>query len=388
MMSDLALSDAVYGLGAGIFFVGYLAFEIPSNLILLRVGARRWIARIMVTWGLLSAGMMFVHSATSFYVMRFLLGVAEAGFIPAILLYLTYWFPASRRSKVTALFLTGIPMSGVIGGPLSGWMLTHFSGWHGLAGWQWLFVLQGLPTVLIGLVAWFYLDDKVSDANWLNSAEKRLIQRNLDEEKAGHTLHSVRDGLMSPKILLMSLIYFCFTMGLYGVSFWLPSLIKNSGVTDNLHIGLLSAVPYAAATLAMILVSRHSDATGERRWHLAVPGAIGAAGLCLSVVFAHNTAIAMMALTLGTMGVMTTISQFWTIPPAVLGGAAAAAGIAMANSVGSISGVISPYLIGWLQTNTGSTGSGVVGLAVCMIMGCILTFRLSSRLVNTGKARG
>lgn len=387
MMSDLGLSDAVYGFGAGIFFVGYLVFEIPSNLILLRVGARRWIARIMVTWGLLSTSMMFVSSEMSFYVLRFLLGVAEAGFIPAILLYLTYWFPASRRSKVTALFLTGIPMAGVIGGPLSGWMLTSFADHHGLAGWQWLFLLQGLPTVVIGIIAWFYLDDNVSDAKWLSPAEKNLIQRNLEADRAGHALHSIRDGLTNPKILLLSLIYFCFTMGLYGVSFWLPSLIKNSGVTDNFDVGLLAAIPYAVAAVTMVLVSLHSDSTGERRWHLAVPGMVGAAGLCLSVIYAHNTWLAMIALTIGTMGVMTTISQFWTIPPAILGGAAAATGIALANSVGSISGVISPYVIGWLQTNTGSTGSGVYGLAFSMVIGCILTFRLSAKLVNNHKVR-
>ncbi|MER1939224.1 MFS transporter [Castellaniella sp. FW104-16D08] len=383
MLSDLGLSEAAYGFGAGIFFVGYLLFEVPSNLVLLKVGARRWIARIMVTWGLVSAGMMFVTSETSFYVMRFLLGVAEAGFIPAILLYLTYWFPASRRSKVTALFLTGIPMAGVIGGPLSGWMLDHFADHHSLAGWQWLFLLQGLPTVLIGIVAWFYLDDKVEHAKWLSPAEKQLIERNLDHDRSGHALHSIREGLTSPKILLMSLIYFCFTMGLYGVSFWLPSLIKNSGVTSDFHIGLLAAIPYAAATLAMVAVSHHSDTTGERRWHLALPGAIGALGLCLSVIYANNTWFAMIALTVGTMGVMTTISQFWTIPPAILGGAAAAAGIALANSVGSVSGVISPYLIGWLQTNTGSTGAGVYGLAASMIIGCFLTFRLSAKQVNS-----
>ena len=385
MMQDLGLSDAVYGLGAGIFFVGYLLFEVPSNLILLRVGARRWIARIMVTWGLISAAMLFVTSPTSFYIMRFLLGVAEAGFIPAILLYLTYWFPASRRSKVTALFLTGIPMSGVIGGPLSGWIMSAMHGSHGMAGWQWLFLLEGLPTVLVGVMAYFYLDDKVADAKWLSSDQRAMIETNLAAESKEHALHSVRDGLTNPRILLLSLIYFFFTMGLYGVSFWLPTIVKASGISDPLDIGLLSAIPYAAATAAMILVGQSSDARGERRWHLALPGAIGALGLCVSVAYANNTAVAMLALTIGTMGIMTTISQFWTLPPAILGGAAAAAGIALANSVGSISGVISPYLIGWVQTNTGTTGNGVLVLAGSLVIGGLLVFTVPARLVNIGR---
>ncbi|BDB27953.1 permease [Cupriavidus sp. TA19] len=384
MMQDLGLSDAIYGLGAGIFFVGYLLFEVPSNLILLRVGARRWIARIMVTWGIISAAMMFVKSPTSFYIMRFLLGVAEAGFIPAILLYLTYWFPASRRSKVTALFLTGIPMSGVIGGPLSGWIMSAMHGSHGWAGWQWLFLLEGIPTVLVGVIAYFYLDDKVADAKWLTAQQRAMIETNLAAESRGHALHSVRDGLTNPRILLLSVIYFFFTMGLYGVSFWLPTIVKASGVSDPLDIGLLSAIPYAAATVSMILVGQRSDARGERRWHLAVPGVVGALGLCLSVAYAGNTALAMLALTIGTMGIMTTISQFWTLPPAILGGAAAAAGIALANSVGSISGVISPYLIGWVQSNTGTTGNGVLVLAASLVIGGMLVFTVPARLVNSG----
>jgi MFS family permease len=388
MLKDLGFSDAVYGAGAGVFFVGYLLFEVPSNLILLRVGARRWIARIMITWGLISAAMMFVTTPASFYIMRFMLGVAEAGFIPAILLYLTYWFPASRRSKVTALFMTGIPMSGVIGGPLSGWIMNHMNGAHGIAGWQWLFLLEGIPTAILGFVAFFFLNDKVADAKWLSESQKALLEANLKEEASAHALHSVKDGLMHPKVLLLSVIYFFFTMGLYGVSFWLPTLVKASGVADPLDIGLLSAIPYAAAAVSMLLVSQSSDARGERRWHLALPGLVGAAGLCLSVAYAHSTPIAMIALTIGTMGVMTTISQFWVLPPAILGGAAAAAGLALANSVGSISGVVSPYVIGLIQTGTGSTGNGVLGLAVSLVIGSALVFTVPAALVNSRRRQG
>lgn len=385
MLQDLGMSDAVYGLGAGIFFVGYLMFEVPSNLLLLKVGARRWIARIMVTWGIISALMMFVSTPTQFYVVRFLLGVAEAGFFPAILLYLTYWFPAGRRSKMTALFMTGIPMSGVIGGPLSGWIMHSLGGAHGIAGWQWLFLLEGLPTVIVGIVAYFYLDDRVSDAKWLTSEEKQVIEADLQTEVSDHKLHSLRDGLASPRVLLLSAIYFFFTMGLYGVSFWLPSLVKASGVTGTLNIGLLSAVPYAAAAITMVLVGRSSDRHGERRWHLAIPGVVGALALCASVIYAHDTVIAMIALTVGTMGVITTISQFWTVPPSLLQGTAAAGGIALANSVGSISGVVSPYVIGFLQTSTGSTGSAVVGIAVSMVIGSLLTLTLRRAHVNVAK---
>lgn len=382
MLSDLGLSDAAYGLGAGIFFVGYLMFEVPSNLILLKVGARRWIARIMVTWGLISAAMMFVSGPSSFYVLRFFLGVAEAGFIPAILLYLTYWFPNKRRSKVTALFLTGIPMSGVLGGPISGWIMNHFNGFHGIAGWQWLFVLEGLPTVLIGVVAFYFLDDKVADAKWLSAEEKALIQSDLAAESHGQQLHSIRDGLTNPKVILLSCIYFFFTMGLYGVSFWLPSLVKASGVSNPLDIGLLSSIPYAAAVVAMILVSRNSDSTGERRWHLSIPGVIGASALCASVLYAKDTTLAIAALTVGTMGVMVTISQFWVLPPTILSGGAAAAGIAMVNSIGSISGVVSPYVIGWVQTNSGTAGAGVFGLAASMVIGSLLVFTVPAKQVN------
>ena len=382
MMSDLNLSEAVYGLGAGMFFVGYLLFEVPSNLIMQKVGARLWIARIMVTWGIISGAMMFVTTPTSFYIMRFFLGVAEAGFIPAILLYLTYWFPASRRGKVTALFMTGIPMSGVIGGPLSGWILHAMSGSHGLAGWQWLFFLEGIPTVILGVMAFFYLDDKIADAKWLSPAQRTMLEKNLAADQHGKTLHSLRDGFTNPKVWLLSFIYLFFTMGLYGVSFWLPTIVKASGVSDPLNIGLLTAIPYAAATVAMIVVGRSSDMRGERRWHLAIAGFVGAVGLVFSVMYAQNTTIAMVALTFATMGIMTTISQFWVLPPTILTGAAAATGIALANSIGSVSGLISPYLLGWVKTVTDSTNNGVLVLAASLVIGGLLVFTVPAKLVN------
>lgn len=381
MMSDLGFSEAVYGLGAGVFFVGYLAFEVPSNLIMLKVGARVWIARIMITWGIISGSMMFVTTPTSFYVLRFLLGVAEAGFIPAILLYLTYWFPASKCGKVTALFMTGIPMSGVLGGPLSGFIMARMDNVMGYASWQWLFVLEALPTVLLGFIAFFFLNDKISDAKWLTARQKSILEHELSKDQHGKK-HSLRDGFTNPRVWLLSFIYLFFTMGLYGVSFWLPSIVKASGVEDALDIGLLTMIPYAFATAAMIMTGRSSDARGERRWHLALAGIAGAVGLAWSVAYADNTPVAMLALTLATMGIMTTISQFWTLPPSILSGAAAAAGIAIANSVGSVSGLIAPYLLGIVKTVTDSTNSGVLVLAVCLVVGSLLVFTVPARLVN------
>ncbi|MEN3275971.1 MAG: hypothetical protein V7631_1761 [Massilia sp.] len=381
MMSDLGFSEAVYGLGAGVFFVGYLLFEVPSNLIMLKVGARVWIARIMITWGIISGSMMFVTTPTSFYILRFLLGVAEAGFIPAILLYLTYWFPASRCGKVTALFLTGIPMSGVIGGPLSGFIMATMDDVQGLASWQWLFVLEAIPTVVLGFIACFFLNDKISDAKWLTERQKSILEHELSKDQHGKH-HAMRDGFTTPRVWLLSVIYLFFTMGLYGVSFWLPSIVKASGVENALDIGLLTTIPYAFATLAMILTGRSSDARGERRWHLALAGIAGAVGLAWSVAYADNTPVAMLALTLATMGIMTTISQFWTLPPAILSGAAAAAGIAIANSVGSVSGLVAPYLLGVVKTTTNSTDSGVLVLAVCLVVGSLLVFTVPAKLVN------
>ncbi len=382
MLNDLQFSETVYGLGAGIFFVGYVIFEIPSNLVMIRVGARVWIARIMVTWGILSGATMFVTTPMEFYVVRFLLGVAEAGFIPAILYYLTIWYPSDRRGKVTALFLAGIPLAGMLGGPLSGWIMVAFDGTHGLAGWQWMFLLEAVPTVIAGVVAFFYLDSSVEKAKWLADDEKRLIARDLREEASGKALHSVRQGLTDPKVWLLSFIYFFFTMGLYGVSFWLPSIIRASGVQDPLTVGLLTAIPYTAALITMYLVGRSSDARRERRWHLAVPAVVGAIGLTMSAVYDTHTVFAMIALTVATAGIITCIPQFYTLPPAILAGAAAAMGIALANSVGSLAGFVSPYLLGWIKDLTGSTNGGVITLAATLVIGAALVFTVPARLVN------
>ncbi|APR35353.1 MFS transporter [Paraburkholderia sp. SOS3] len=382
MQADLNLSDAVYGFGAGIFFLGYFVFEIPSNIILHRVGARVWIARIMVSWGIISALTMFVTTPTMFYVMRFLLGLAEAGFFPGIILYLTYWYPAHRRGRMTTWFMTAIALSGVVGGPLSGFILKACDGLNGWHGWQWLFLLEGLPSIVVGIVVFVMLDDRIGKAQWLSAEERQLLERNIAAEDATKEDPSIGTVLASPRVWLMSLIYFSFVIGLYGVSFWLPTIIKATGVTDPFAIGLLSAIPFAAAVVAMVLVSRSADRTRERRWHVAIPAFAGALGLVLSILWAQNTLLAMISLTLATMGILTTLPLFWSLPTAFLAGTGAAAGIAMINSIGNLAGFLGPYAVGWLKEATASNATGMYLLAAFMLLGGLLAVGVPKRLVN------
>jgi len=383
MSTDLNFSETVYGLGAGMFFIGYFFFEVPSNLVLYRVGARKWIARIMITWGIISALMMFVTTPTSFYVMRFLLGVAEAGFTPGVLLYLTYWFPAHRRGRAITLFMAGIPISGIIGSPLSGWILQTFNGVHGWAGWQWLFLLEGAPTVLVGLLVWKFLDNSIEEAKWLDPEEKKILQDNIREDVGVKTSHSFKKALGDIRVWILALIYFCVLMGLYGVSFWLPTLIKATGVDKPLDIGLLSAIPYIVSIIAMNLINRSSDKHTERRWHFAIPAVLGGVGLILSAVFAQNPMYSIIALTVGCAGIMTITPLFWTFPTAFLGGTAAAGGIALINSLGNLSGFVSSYLIGFLRDLTHSTNIGMYMLGGFLFLCAILVMTaIPARLVN------
>ena len=384
MLDELGMSETVYGLGAGIFFIGYLACGIPSNLLLQRIGARQWIAIIMVAWGLLSTSLMFVTTPTSFYILRLLTGAAEAGFFPGVVLYLTRWFPAARHGRVMASFMSAIPVSGVLGGLVSGWILAHFSlGQGGLAGWQWLFLLQGLPTVVLGVGVWFILSDGVDHAGWLQSEERAALRQALVEDnrsKPAGAADSFASVVRNPAIWMFGILYFCIQSGVYAINFWLPSIIRNSGLNDPVTIGVLSAVPYLAATIVMVAVGRSADRLQERRWHLAVPLGLGAMGLAIAAAFADNTVVALCGLTLATAGALTSLPMFWPLANGSLTAAAAAGGLALINSTGQIAGFVSPYLVGWIKDSTGSTQIALYLIAGGMALGLMLVSRAPRRV--------
>lgn len=383
MMSDLQFSEAVYGLGAGIFFIGYFLCEVPSNIVLHKVGARRWIARIMITWGILSGCFAFVQTEWQFYALRFLLGVAEAGLAPGLLLYLTYWFPSYRRARMTVLWFIAIPISGMIGGPLSGLIMDRMSGVHGWFGWQWMFLIEAIPTVLVGLLVLAVLKDSVQDANWLTQEEKNLVKQELaqdNQHKEGHA--SVKEFIADKRLWLLAGIYFCVVMGQYAITFWLPTLIRNSGISDNWHIGLLTSLPYMCAIVVMILAGRSGDHFQERRWHLIIPMCAGAIALTFATLFASNLTLSLICLCIAASGVLTASSLFWMLPTNFLGGVSAAAGIAAVNSFANLAGFCSPYLIGWVTTNTGSNAIGMFLITAVLVFGASLVLRVPAKLVN------
>ncbi len=372
MLDDLKFSDAVYGLGAGVFFVGYLMFEIPSNIALHRFGARRWIARIMMTWGLLSAAMMFIETPMTFYVLRFLIGIAEAGFFPGIIFYLTTWFPSHRRGVMVSLFIAALPISSMLGSLISGWIMQHFDGVAGYAGWQWLFVIEGLPAVALGAAVFFLLRDRIADARWLSPEEKRGMQAALDREAREKPRHSLRDGLLNPMIWMLGAVYFCLVLGQYVISFWMPTIIRNSGVAEPWAIGVLTAIPYSVATVSMVLVGRSSDRLREYRWHLAICAFIGGAGVVFGTLFGDSLVLSMIGLTIGTAAMISSLPVFWGLPTAVVGGAAAAAGIALINSLGNVAGFFSTIVVGWLTQLTGNTHTAMYFMAGALVVGGLL----------------
>jgi MFS transporter, ACS family, tartrate transporter len=373
MNEDLGFSDTVYGVGAGIFFIGYFVFEVPSNLIMEKVGARIWIARIMLTWGIISSAMFLVGGETSFYILRFLLGVAEAGFFPGMILYLTYWFPARERARAVALFMAAIPLSGVFGSPLSGAIMT-LDGLAGLAGWQIMFLAEGIPAVLLGIVVLFFLPDGPDDARWLNPEERGWLREALEREnriKSEHGEYTTRQALTNGKVWLLSAIYFGVVTSVYGVSLWLPLIIEDLSGFGTFAVGLLGAVPYVAGAIGMVLFARHSDATGERRWHVAVAAFIATVGLVLTGVTV-SPVVEMVALTLAALGIYSTLATFWSLPTAFLSGTAAAAGIALINSVGNLGGFVGPYVVGFLSDSTGSFYAGLLLLAALILVAGLL----------------
>ena len=373
MNADLKFSPLVFSWGAGIFFIGYFLFEVPSNIALEKFGARRWIARIMVTWGLISALMALVSGPWSFYGLRFLLGVAEAGFFPGIILYLTYWYPAAYRARFLATFAIAVPVSTVIGAPVSG-LLLGLDGILGLQGWQWLFIIEGIPSVILGVVTWFYLTDRPEKADWLSVEQKAWLSAQLAGEQAakqdtaGHM--TLRQALTSSKVLVLSAIYFGFVAALYGMQFWLPQIVKAFGFS-NAQTGFVTAVPYLFGAVAMILWARHSDQTRERVWHVGLPMLLISAALFVSG-YVTNPVIVMGALIVAAIGVFCVFGVFWTLPTAWLSGTAAAGGVAMINSIGNLAGFGGPYLIGFVKDSTGSTAVGLMVLAVMPLLAGIL----------------
>jgi len=384
MLADLQFSEAMYGLGAGLFFIGYFFFEVPSNLLMHKIGAKATIARIMIAWSVISAAMMFVKTPTQFYVLRFLLGVAEAGFYPGMILYMTYWFPSYRRARMVALFMCAIPVSGIVGGPVSGGIMDAMQGVAGLTGWQWLFVLEAIPSLVLGLATLWYLDNSIQSARWLTEDEKNLLARNIAREESSKSkeFSSFRVLFTDARLIKMTLICFCTVMGQYGLTFWLPSIIKQSGVQGAFQIGLLTAIPFAVAVTCMVLISRHSDKTRERRWHLMVPFCMAALGLVLAGLFSDSVWLSLAALSLAAGGSLTTSPLFWSLPTAVLSGAAAAAGIAVINSIANLAGFISPYMIGLIKDATGRTDMGLYVLAGVLLFGAFLTWTIPAKLVN------
>ncbi len=383
MLDELKLSEQVYAFGASVFFIGYVLVEVPSNVVLHRVGARLWIARIMLTWGLLSGAMIFVHTPLSFYVVRFLLGVAEAGFIPGVLLYLTYWYPARRRGRITAIFLTAIPMSSIFGGPLSGWILNAVSGAHGLSGWQWLFLIETIPSLVLGLITLFYLDDRVAAAKWLDDDEKQLIARNIaHEDSEKEDFSKLSAAFRTPRVWLLGVIYFGIVSGIYLNSFWVPTILKQTGISDPFAIGLLTAVPYIVATVAMIVVNASADRLRERRWHTLVPCLATALGFALTAWAGGHAMAAMVGLVFAVAGALSAQAAFWSLPASFLGGAAAAAGIALVNSLGNLAGFTTNNIVGWLGALTHGNAASLYVFAAVMALSGILVLAIPARLVN------
>jgi MFS family permease len=374
MVKDLGFSEAVYGFGAGIVYLGYMLFEIPSNLFLERIGARKTFARITILWGITSIATMFVKTAMWFYILRFLLGSFEAGLFPGVVVYLTYWFPARRQALVQALFGAAIPISSIVGGPVSGWIMGSMGGRIGLANWQWLFLLEGMPSIVVGLLALAIVVDKPNQARWLTERERLLVLADLEADRcqAGPRKQGFREALKLPQLWLLTAIYFCLVSANATLGFWGPTVIKGLGVTSNLMIGLLFAVPYVGALVGQVLVSRHSDRTLERRYHTALPCLACAVGLIGIGWFANSPALAFIALVLAVAGPLIGNFVFWTMPPMLLAGTAAAGGIALINSIGNLSGWAGPSVVGWLEGVSGKTSTGLYMVAGLEVFAAVL----------------
>ena len=386
LQADTGLSNAAFALGAGIFFIGYAVFEVPSNLMLHKIGARIWLSRIMVTWGLVSAAMMFAHDETSFYILRFLLGVAEAGLSPGVVLYLTYWFPQNQRGSAYGIYYFGVPVSLMVGGPVSGWLLE--SAQFGLTGWQWMFVTEGLAASIIGVFAFFYLTDKPRDAKWLNTEEKAAIEHELEKEqlqKANKGPSSWRAAMFNPVVLYFTLIYFTIQVSVYGVLFYLPTRIAELlGTGIGLKVGALTSIPWIATVCMLYLVTRHADRKGQQTRYAALMLAMAAVGMIGSTL-SGNLVLVIMAFCVAAAGFITVQPLFWTLPTRFLGGAAAASGIAVIGALGNLGGFLAPTVKTWAEGYFNNPHAGMYFLAGTALLGALMLIRSARASGNPGK---
>lgn len=390
LQTDLSLSDTAYGLGAGLFVVGYVLFEVPSNMMLYKVGARRWIARIMMSWGVATALMVFVNSEWQFYGLRFIIGAMEAGFAPGVLYYLTLWFPQHYRGRITSMLFLASAFAGLVGTPLSGLVLGHLDGVMNMRGWHWLFLLGGLPCIGLGLLVLMVLKDKVTDAHWLTAQEKTYLASRIAHHEP-HKGGSLLAALKLPGFLMLGLIYFLIQVASYGLNFWAPQLIRSAGTESPVIIGLLTAVPYICGAISMVVVGRLSDASGERRKFVCGLVVVGAIGFFSAGIFAQHTTFLIVALALMGTGIVASIPAFWALPPKLLAGAGAGAagGIAVINTLGQFGGIVSPVMVGSIKDWTGSTTPAlyVIGVA-SLVAAALLLWALPQKLRTLDKVEG
>lgn len=387
--ADLAFSDAVYGFGAGLFYVGYILFEVPSNMLLEKIGARTTIARIMVLWGIVSASMCLISTPTQFYIARFLLGAMEAGFFPGIILYLTYWYPSHRRGQILAIFLSATAVAGVISAPLSTWLMSSLDGAHGLRGWQWMFLIEGTPSVIFGIITYFYLSDRPGIASWLSEREKRIIADDIAAERKARTANrseSRFSAFLDPRVYLISFVYFAMASAFAVFVFWFPSMVKELDSASLKHIGTISMIPYVAALIGMIVVGRHSDRKLERRWHLIVCIVIAAVALMVSTVMPLTLLTLVVVQTIFACAINAAAAVFWTVPTVYLGHLGVAGGIALISSIGQLGNFFSPALLGRIKVETGSLALGVNIMAALLIVAAIaILIGLPERLIRERK---
>jgi ACS family tartrate transporter-like MFS transporter len=385
MNAALHFSSVTYSLGAGIFFLSYTLLEVPSNVVLARVGARLWIARIMITWGLISASMMFVRSAAAFYVLRFLLGAAEAGFFPGIIYCLTRWFPRRERARAIAGFMTAVVVAGIVGGPVSGVLLSMDGVW-GLAGWQWLFLVEGLPAVVLGVIVLRVLPEQPSDAGWLTRDEQQALMTRLADETAelsgGRAVHTIHGAMTSGRVWLLAAVYFTIPVALYAMGFWMPQIVRNASGGSDVTIGLLTAIPYAVAAVGMVIIGRNSDRTGERRWHIALAAIVGGVSFAATGLV-HGVVPSLVTLSLAMLGLASMLGPFWAFATSFLSGIGAAAGIALVNSVGNVGGFVGPNIIGVAQQTSRGIGGGLVLIGAVLAAGGLLVL-----VLDAGNRRG